>query len=75
MWRGALAGTLVLIVVYVVVQPGASSKAGEASNAFQTGLKRLFSPQVAGIGNHSGAAETAPKPTATAVTSGPFYTI
>ncbi len=74
MWRGMLAGTLVLIVVYVVVQPGASSKAGEASNAFQTGLKRLFSPSVAGIGNHSGATDAGATPASTN-TSGTYYTI
>lgn len=78
MWRGALAGTLVLIVTYVVVQKGTSDKLGAASSAFQEGLKRLFSPQVAGIGNHSGAAETAPvslKANPTPTTTGPFFTV
>lgn len=78
MGRGFLAGTLALIVIYVVVQPGASSKAGAASNAFQEGFKRFFSPQVAGVGNHSGAAETAPvslKANPTPTTTGPFYTV
>jgi hypothetical protein len=73
MGRGFLAGTLALIVTYVVVQKGASDKLGSASSAFQQGLKRLFSPQVAGIGNHSGAAETAPISTSPA-TSGPYFT-
>lgn len=80
MGRGFLAGTLALIVTYVVVQRGTSDKLGAASNAFQEGLKRLFSPQVAGIGNHSGAAETSPgfipkSTSAQTLTTGPFFTV
>lgn len=58
MLKGFAAGSLVLIVLYVVVQPGASSKTASASNAFVQGMRRLMSPQVAGIGDHSKTAAT-----------------
>jgi cell division septation protein DedD len=53
MWKGFLAGTLTLVAIYVVVQPNASRRTGEASNAIVDGMRRLMSPQVAGIGDHS----------------------
>jgi hypothetical protein len=79
MLRGFAAGSLALIVLYVVVQQGASSKLGAASGALQQGMKRLWSPGVAGIANHSNAAQTAPPVTPTGAahtnTTGPFYTV
>lgn len=53
MLKGFVAGSLALIMLYVVVQPGASGKTALASNALVQGFRRLFSPQVAGIGDHS----------------------
>ena len=77
MGRGFLVGSLALIVTYVVVQKGTSDKLGSASSAFQQGLKRLFSPQVAGVGNHSNAAATAPpvKTSSSTITTGPYFTV
>lgn len=53
MFRGFLAGSLVLVVLYVVVQDGASGRVEDASNVAQALLRRLLSPDVAGIGNHA----------------------
>lgn len=52
-FRGFAAGTLALIVFYVVVQEGASRKATSATNVLVQGLRRFLSPQVAGIGDHT----------------------
>lgn len=58
MGKGFFWGTLILAGLYVVVQPGASAKTEVASNVFVQSLRRLFSPQVAGIGDHSKTSAT-----------------
>lgn len=54
MIKGFITGSLALIVLYVVVQPGPSQKLGLASNTLVASMRRLFEPDVAGIGDHSG---------------------
>lgn len=53
MLRGFVAGSLVLIVIYVATQQGASTKTETASRWSVEVLRRLTSPDVAGIGDHS----------------------
>jgi hypothetical protein len=53
MWRGFAFGSLALIVLYVVVQPGVAEKLGLGGDTLVAGAKRLFDPTVAGIGDHS----------------------
>jgi len=53
MVRGFVAGSIGVIVLYVVVQDGPSRKLGIASNWFTTGVRHFLSPGVAGIGNHA----------------------
>ncbi len=50
---GFLAGSLALIVLYVVVQPGSASKTQQGGNILIAGMKSLFEPGRAGIGNHA----------------------
>ena len=71
MLRGALAASLVLVVLYTISQKGASSRIGEAGGVFTTGLKRLFDPTVAGIGNHAKTGVVDP-PASTGSTTGPY---
>lgn len=76
MLRGFLTGSLALIVLYVGVQAGSAGKAEQASNVLVAGLRRLLSPNVAGIGSHaksatpastSGSTTTVPASTTTGV--------
>jgi hypothetical protein len=60
MFRGFLWGSLALIMLYVAVQEGTSRKTALASNALLQGAQRLFSPEVAGIGDHSKTTPTGP---------------
>lgn len=53
MIRGFIAGSIGVIVLYVVVQDGPSRKLGIASNWFTSGVRHFLSPGVAGIGNHA----------------------
>jgi hypothetical protein len=53
--RGFVVGSLALIVLYVVVQPGTADKAATGGNVLVSLLRRALSPQVAGIPNHGGA--------------------
>ncbi len=53
MLKGFVTGSLALIVLYVVVQPGPSQKLGIAGNVVVELLKRGFSPDVAGIPDFS----------------------
>lgn len=46
---GLAAGSLALIAVYVAVQPGASGRLAAGGNVLVVGLRRLLSPEVAGI--------------------------
>lgn len=50
---GFLTGSLALIVLYVVVQPGVASKTEQGGNILIAGAKSLFEPGRAGIGNHA----------------------
>lgn len=47
--RGFLVGTVVLIALYVGVQPRAGKAAAEGSNVVVAGLRRLLSADVAGV--------------------------
>jgi hypothetical protein len=51
--RGFLAGTLGLAVLYVVLQTGAAGRISEGGNVAVKGMRRLFDPTVAGIGDHT----------------------
>lgn len=80
MIRGAIAGSLALIILYAVSQNAAADKAQEASNILVAGLKRLLDPGVAGIGNHAtnvqpSTPSTPSKPGGTPVstTPGPYF--
>lgn len=58
--RGFLVGTVVLIAVYVGVQPRAGKAAEAGSNWVVAGLRRLLSADVAGVPQRkSGAASSA----------------
>ena len=46
---GFAVGSLVLIGLYVVVQPGSARAAEAGSNVLVSGLRRLLSADVAGI--------------------------
>ena len=47
--RGFLLGSLALIVLYVVVQPGTAKAAQAGGNVLVEGLRRALSADVAGI--------------------------
>jgi hypothetical protein len=47
--RGFLVGSLVLVVVYVAVQPNAASALSAGSTWWVSGLRRALSPGVAGV--------------------------
>lgn len=51
--RGFLVGSLSLIVLYVLVQPAAANKAGQASNTLTNLFERALSPKVAGVPNRA----------------------
>lgn len=82
---GFLLGSVVLIGMYVLYQPGVSGRVSDASNIFVAITRRLLSPDAAGIGNHAagtaggsgGKATLRDKPTAGSGSSGgqtPRYT-
>lgn len=80
-FRGFAIGTLALIALYVAVQEGTSGKTEAASNALVAGMRRLFSPEVAGIGNHAKTTATGAAPdrykwesNTPSDTSGPLFT-
>jgi hypothetical protein len=79
MVRGFAVGSLVLIAIYVTVQKGASTKVGQASGDVVNVMKRLFSPKVAGIGNHakktagSGGPSSGGSTGVPVSTSGPYF--
>lgn len=52
--RGFVVGSLVLVVLYVVVQPRAAGAAAAGGNVLVEGLRRMLSPQVAGIPQRGG---------------------
>lgn len=56
---GFLAGSLVLIGVYVLVQDGTSGRVDQASNVIVALLRRVMSPDAAGIANHTKASAKA----------------
>lgn len=47
--RGFVAGSLVLIVLYVALQPGTADKAEQGGNVLVGMLRRALSPEVAGV--------------------------
>lgn len=53
MWRGILAGSLALSVLYVLSQKGASGRVAQGGGLLVEGMRRLLSSEVAGIGDHS----------------------
>ncbi len=53
MIRGFAIGTLTLAVAYVLLQSGAASRLEAGGNVLVKGMKRLFDPTVAGIGDHT----------------------
>jgi len=58
--RGFLSGTLTLIVLYVVVQPGASSKTEQAGGVLVAGMRRWLSSGVAGVPDRTKKAKKTP---------------
>lgn len=74
--KGFVAGSLALIILYVVVQQGTSSKLDSASKTSTSLLKRALSPSVAGIGNHNKVPATQTKTSALpGVPAGSFYNV
>jgi hypothetical protein len=73
MSRGFATGTLALIVLYVVVQPGTAGKADTASGWLQQGMRRWLASDVAGVPDRSKKKTTAPSAT-TAPSTG-YYTV
>ncbi len=53
MIKGFLAGTLALSVVYVLLQSGSARRLEQGGNALVHGMRKLFDPTVAGIGDHT----------------------
>lgn len=51
--RGFLLGSLTLIAIYVVVQPGTADKLGIGGNTLVALMRRAMSPNVAGIPDKS----------------------
>jgi hypothetical protein len=51
--RGFTAGTMTLVVIYVVVQPGTATKIGLGGNIVVASLRSWGDPGRAGIGNHT----------------------
>lgn len=47
--RGFLAGSLVLVALYVAVQPGSGRAVQEGGGWLISGLRRALSPDVAGV--------------------------
>lgn len=58
--RGFAVGTVVLIAVYVGVQPRAGKAAEAGSNWLVSGLRRLLSADVAGVPQRKTGASSAP---------------
>lgn len=72
MGKGFLSGTLALIVLYVVVQPGASAKADTASGWAQQGMRRWLASNVAGVPDRSKKRAAAPS---AAPAAGKYYSV
>lgn len=51
--RGFLAGSLILIAIYVGLQPGSADKATQGGNALMALIRRGLAPDVAGIPDRS----------------------
>lgn len=52
--RGAIVGSLVLVIAYVGLQPGVAGKAAAGGGVITALLRRAMSPDVAGIPNRAG---------------------
>lgn len=61
MVRGFVVGSLALIALYVGVQRGVAGRVEEGGNWAVAGLRRLMSPDVAGIPQRRGGAGSFPK--------------
>lgn len=68
--KGFIVGSLGLIVLYVVVQPGAAGAAETASGWLQQGMRRWLSPKVAGVPDRTKKASPAAAPAA-----GRYYSV
>lgn len=75
MVSGALSATLLLVVLYVVVQPGAAKHGTEATGVLVTSLQRLGSPGVAGVGDHSKKSTAKPAAAPSGAYLQPVYNI
>lgn len=64
--RGFVIGSIALIAVYVAVQPTSAKAAQQGGAWFVSGLRRLLSPDVAGVPQR----KTATTKTATKVSGG-----
>lgn len=50
---GFLLGSVVLIATWVLVQDGVSGRVSDASNIFVGLLRRVMSPEAAGVADHT----------------------
>lgn len=64
MFRGFATGSLALIALYVIVQPGASDRAGQASSWLQQGMRRWLASDVAGVPDRTKKSRPASTPAA-----------
>lgn len=73
--RGVIAGSLALIVLYVLGQSGTGSKVSGATSLISQGLSRFMSPSVAGVPQRktAGGASTAAPPAPAPATGGSMY--
>lgn len=62
--RGFVVGSLALIVLYVVVQPGSASKLSTGSNVLSSSFARLLSPDAAGVPQRKTKTATTASPSA-----------
>lgn len=60
--RGFVIGSLALVVLYALLQPGAADRVGQGSNVLVSGMRRILSGDVAGIPQRK--TNTAGKPAA-----------
>lgn len=70
--KGFVVGSLALIVLYVVVQPGSANKVDTASGWLQQGMRRWLASSVAGVPDRTKKRATA-QPTPSA--NGRYFTV
>lgn len=66
--RGFLVGSLALIALYALLQRNAAAGVEAGGNALVSGMRRLLSPDVAGVPQRGGQTQT---PTAAPVPNSP----